>query len=456
MGKHQNLPDAPEYPHLSEAADPKTLTRILNGVMGPSFAADNLEISRCKLKRIYYKPGPEGHFRMHIRALIQHPDLGSQGEQTFLAQMWPAHIIEEQHRRALSRDLVRPEHGEPVVLIPQWNMLLWAYPNDPRLLGLAELSNPEKVLANMQAMPRAYGIPKDHKPVSIQAQLTKYVPSQRCGSIFRVKLDAPNSGESEHSIYGKAYRTHAGPAAFDIACQVWDSEPRRRGELFLPEPISYDEDLHIFWQGALPGRPLAKTATGEGLVDIADEIGRRLASFHSAELDLPVKRTFATQCADLAKSVEAICSNFPDHAERCSEMHERLLTQIDRLGPEQRTPVHGSFKFSHIFVGDGQIAFIDFDGATLGDPTYDVGRLVAHLAEMQASSKMPAAIAEQTIDRFTRGYLDNTALPMSEDRIRWYSASLIVSSQVAKAVKRFDPGLIGKLLTLAESIAPDA
>jgi thiamine kinase-like enzyme len=356
----------------------------------------------------------------------------------------------------MSRELVAPEFGEPVVLIPQWNMLLWAYPNDPRLRGLAELSSPEKVLSNMQAMPAGYGIPEDHKPVSIQAQLTKYVPSQRCGSIFRVKLDSPDGVESEHCVYGKAYRTQAGPAAFDIACQVWDSEPRRRGELFLAEPISYDEDRHIFWQGALAGRSLAKTATGDGLVDVAEEIGRRLASFHTAELDLPLKRTFAAQCADLTKSVEVICSNYPDHADRCSAMHERLRAQVELLGSEQRTPVHGSFKFSHIFLGDGRVSFIDFDGATLGDPTYDVGRFIAHVAEMQASSKMPAMIAEQTMHRFTSGYLDNTALPMSEDRIRWFTASLIVSSQVAKAVKRFDPALIGKLMTLAESIAPDA
>ena len=99
-------------------------------------------------------------------------------------------------------------------------------------------------------------------------------------------------------------------AAFDIATQVWNSEPRRNGAFDLPEPISYDEDHHIFWQSALQGRPLAKTATGEGLVDIAEEAGRQLASFHTCKLDLPVKRTFASQLADLAESVEAICSNF--------------------------------------------------------------------------------------------------------------------------------------------------
>ena len=456
MGKHLNLPDAPEYPQLPEATDTKTLARTLLDFMGPNFAAESLEISRCKLKRIYYKPGPEGHFRMHIRALIRHPERGSLGEQTFFAQMWPANAIEAHHRRAISRNLVAPEYGEPVALIPQWNMLLWAYPNDPRLLGLAELSNPEKVLSNMQAMPRGYGIPKDHKPVSIQAQPTKYVPSQRCGSIFRVKLDSPDGGATQHSIYGKAYRTHAGPVAFDIACQVWDSEPRKRGELILAEPISYDEDHHIFWQEALPGRPLAKTATGEGLIEIADEVGRRLASLHSAELDLPLKRTFSSQRADLAKSVAAICDNFPDQADRCTAMHERLLVTVDCLGPEPCTPVHGSFKFSHIFLSDGCVALIDFDGATLGDPTYDVGRFIAHVTEMRASSKMPAEIAEQTIERFTRGYLDAAALPMSEDRIRWFAASLIVSSQVGKAVKRFDPRLIGKLMTLAEAIAPEA
>ena len=86
-------------------------------------------------------------------------------------------------------------YGEPLALVPKWNTILWAYPNDPRLLGLAELSDPRKVLSSMQRAPRAFGLPDDQRPVSIQAQLSKYVPGARCGSIFTVKLDPGGGGD---------------------------------------------------------------------------------------------------------------------------------------------------------------------------------------------------------------------------------------------------------------------
>jgi len=451
MGRKPSIPEADEYPQLREVANPTLLAKGITPSLGAPFRTGGLRIGKCKIKRVYYKPGPEGNCRLHFRVRIEDPERGEAGEQTFFAQLWPKAVIEERYALAQARKLRVPEFGEPVVLIPEWNMILWAYPNDPRLLGLADLSDPETVLGLIQENPTAFGLPTFRRPQSIRGQITKYVPSQRCGSLFELKLD--DGAETGHVVYGKAYRKVAGPRAFDIAQKIYASEPAQRGDLILPEPFSYDSERHIFWQGALEGRPLAKAGAGDCLPDISEEVGHRLAFFHAAEIDLPVRRTLDSQLRDLTKSVEAITSTFPEFEERVGALHRRLVEHVTTLGAEPRTPVHGSFKFSHVFLNKGRVAFIDFDGATLGDPTYDVGRFIAHVTEMKTSLKMPPELADDAIARFVSGYNDNAATPLEGERIRWYASSLVLSSQVYKAVKRFDPGLIGKLLDQAEALS---
>jgi aminoglycoside phosphotransferase (APT) family kinase protein len=153
--------------------------------------------------------------------------------------------------------------------------------------------------------------------------------------------------------------------------------------------------------------------------------------------------------------VTAIHSAFPEHAERCSALHARLLDALPSLGPEARAPVHGSFKFSHIFLCDGKVAFIDFDGATLGDPTYDLGRFIAHLQEMKATHKLPADVTDQIAERFVDAYRGEAGDAISQRRIGWYASGHVLASQIYKAVKRYDPTPIEKLLHLAEACCPE-
>jgi aminoglycoside phosphotransferase (APT) family kinase protein len=116
--------------------------------------------------------------------------------------------------------------------------------------------------------------------------------------------------------------------------------------------------------------------------------------------------------------------------------------------------VHGSFKFSHIFLADAGVAFIDFDGASLGDPGYDLGRFIAHLQEMKATRRLPAPVADAAVEGFSAGYRRGSRHEVSERRIRWYAASHILCSQIYKGVKRFDPGPAEALFPLAEEVCP--
>ena len=446
MAKFSHIPTDCEFPQLFEITDPVKLTAKLNQHLGPAFTAREMQVSACTIEQLNYRPDSACVVLFSAR-IVDHQQR-ELGRQSFYGKIFRqpqklANTILRQQKRAW----VQPRFGPALVSIPDWAMLLWAYPNDPRLPGLAQMSDPEIVLAKAQAAPEKFGLTQ--RPVAITAEQTKYVPGMRCGYIYRMTL----AGGATHTVYGKTYEYDDGENAFALMQQIWQSEACRRGGFILPQPFSYDPEMKVLWQEAIAGEPFAKIADRiPNLPEVAEEIGVRLAAFHGATLAWERKITLEFQIEELRQSVAAINRAFPDYAERCTAVGEKLLRAAQNFDAGVETPVHGSFKFSHIFATPKGIAFIDFDGACAGDPGYDVGRFIAHLYKMKASWSIDPEVAEQTVTSFCKAYNRVAATPLSPARINWFAASHLVASQVYKSVKRMDTSLVSKLLKLADQL----
>ena len=446
MAKLSNIPADCEFPQLFEIADPVKLVAKLNQHLGPAFAAREMQVSDCAIDQLNYRPGAACVvlFSARIVDRSQH----ELGRQSFYGKLFrKPRVMANTIKRQQNRAWVQPRFGAAMVHIPDWAMLLWAYPNDPRLPGLARMSNPEMVLAEAQAAPKKFGLTQP--PVAITAEQTKYVPGMRCGYIYRMTL----ADGSVHAVYGKTYEFDDGENAFGLMQQIWQSEACQRGDFILPQPYSYDPGMKVLWQEALAGEPFAKIAAHiPNLPEVAEAIGARLAAFHGTALPLPRKMTFEFQVEEVRRAIAEISRAFPDYAERCAEIGEKLFRAAGGLGAGSETPVHASFKFSHIFATPKGIAFIDFDGANLGDPGYDVGRFIAHLYKMKASWAIDPDVAERTVANFCSAYNRAAASPLPQERINWFAASHLVASQIYKSVKRMDTSLVNKLLRLADRL----
>jgi hypothetical protein len=449
MGRTRALPGDLEFPQLREVLDPQRLMGQLREHMGAG-EGGRVELQDCSIEQFHYKRG--GGVRFVCRVAVRQGR--KKGEQTFFGRLSRAGLKARRRGSRAVRDLARPAFGPPYIRIPEWGVELWAYPNDPDLPGLAFMHDAERALAYFRAGRARFGLAAP--PVRAAAEMIKHVAGKRCGVLFRIELPSANGHRgAATTLYGKAYRPDQGEAAYRIMKRIWECGPRRKGAFILPQPYAYDRATGIVWQEALPGRPIAKgSGAGDRLPEAAGEIGERLAGLHRARLELPARMGFHTQVAWLRSAIRTLREAYPDHAEICGPVTEKLLRAARSLERGPLTVVHGSFKLSHILATEKGLAFIDFDGTCLGDPTVDLGRFIAHVLKMSASGKLSAELAERTVDNFCNAYNRAARSPIPRRRIEWAAACHLIGGTMDKSVKRMDPRSTAELTRIADHLFP--
>jgi hypothetical protein len=450
MPKLKQLPENCTFPQLAVVLDPQRFAACLQAGLGGDFATGQLEVRRVKLKRLYYKPGRS--CRLIFDAKVRGRD-GRKGRQQYFGKIAPDPKPASLYRRALQSALATPEFGPPVALVAELGLVLWAYPNDPNLPGLATLASAAAVAALVRADPARFGLPAGGELLDLRLGAGKYVPGQRCGYRYRA-LWRNGTGEREHLFYGKAYQAGVGGAAHDVLRAVAQSAACRSGRLRVPRPYGYDPEREIVWQEMLPGRSYAKNASAVDLAASAAPVAAALGAFHAEELALGPGLGLVAEIDALVHSTDKIARAYPAAAARSAALQARLLAAAPGLPTVPLAPVHGSFKISHVFDAGGQVAFIDFDGAGIGDPTYDVGRFLAHLTVAGLETKTGDGTLRRAVDGFRAAYAAAVPWGWPEARVRWYTAALLVSSQAYKCVKRMVPGRVEAILGAAEGWFP--
>src|SRR5688572_7977010 len=129
MGKTLSLPDRCEFPQLREVLDPGSLSRALH--RGWGLEGSGIEIETCAVDDFHYKPG--GGCRLVFRLGMRDAAGAGPNEQ------WVIGRIPSAARAPEASTLAPSPWGPSYVRVPEWDLELWTYPNDPELPGLARL-----------------------------------------------------------------------------------------------------------------------------------------------------------------------------------------------------------------------------------------------------------------------------------------------------------------------------
>ncbi|NNG18240.1 phosphotransferase [Naumannella sp. ID2617S] len=285
--------------------------------------------------------------------------------------------------------------------------VVWLYPRDPDLPGLARAAYPEdmsRLLSGVMGVP----VPPDR----VRLDMIGYRPRRR--AVLRATTDLVGpQGPYRTVFYVKVLR------------ETLFEEVRRRHELLrgagVPAPrVAAATPDCLLVLDELPGIPLSKAifdpeppCTAEQLIWVLDSMPRPVS-------ELPRRAPWADS---IQHYTEMVIKAMPTLEHRLRWLAEEISTGLAPIPPGHE-PTHGDFHEGQIHVSGGQICgLLDVDTIGPGRRADDLACLVAHLSTVQRMNAQQAARVR---------HLLSTWVPVFDERVdptelRLRAAAVVIS-----------------------------
>jgi aminoglycoside phosphotransferase (APT) family kinase protein len=318
---------------------------------------------------------------------------------------------QKQWTRLMRTDLnalqpVGPLTLQPVVYVPDHDLLVQVFPYDYRLPGLMQLVNGSSdVLATLFS---EFTIGAWHIE-TWKSEVLRYRPDMRAMVRLDVKARQRESGLTmARRGYAKVYREpDEGRRAFLLLQALWEQTQDADAAFSVAEPIAYVDDLQTLLLREASGDRLLhvvrRRSTAEAEAGIR-RAARAVAGMHQVSLPAGLlalaRREKQDQLADVAASLSR---QEPVHATAIEELVSTIGQAMDE---SPQAPTHFDLKLGHILLDSDRdrVAILDFDKMAIGNPLVDVANLVATLgAEREGSqvrTERRAGLAEAFVDDY--------------------------------------------------------
>ena len=307
--------------------------------------------------------------------------------------------------------------GPAVFLLEEWACVVWALPNGPMLrttkmmLGRKAFA---RFLAEADLAPAKGG--RDPRP----PKLIRYVPRSR--ALFRYR--GPREGERQR-LYIKVYAPGQDLTAAANLAMAGQAASSAAGTFAVPSLVAHVRRRRALVMREIPGRRLSE-------VDPVSEspafeaAGRALAGLHASTI-VPARQWSARRevvalqaaMADIELALPALTPRLRELLAAIRGHHETLVFPPDR-------PIHANMFGDQVLVGEANvIGIVDWDDLSLGDPLFDLGRLIAHGMFLAQRAREGAAVRVAVVGALLRGYADGRG-SIDLERLHWHVATALL------------------------------
>jgi aminoglycoside phosphotransferase (APT) family kinase protein len=205
----------------------------------------------------------------------------------------------------------------------------------------------------------------------------------------------------------------------------------------VPPVLDVDRDDCVIVIGrADPSAREWKTDLMSGVVDpiVPDRLGRVLARWHdTTALDPAVREEFSSTEAFAQLRVDPF---YRWVAARHPDLSPAIEAVVRRMADSRVCLVHGDFSPKNILLWPGATWVIDWEVAHYGDPTFDLGFLLAHL--VCKSLRRPDCLplyrdAAETFLEAYRSEIDPQRVPIDEGHLAAQLACLVLARMDGKS-----------------------
>ncbi len=266
---------------------------------------------------------------------------------------------------------------------------LFRYPDDSRLPGLPDASNPETALALLNQHVLAFRARQQ-----IRVQLVRYRPPSR--AIFRHRV-------GRIRLYARVVRPSSVSRILDAQRLISTSN------FVVPRVTGAWLDGGVIWFSEIPGANLRRRILRGKLPDTASLI-TRLESLWSELSETSDGRPFNLAGAyyTARRTFTHVIDDAP-MAERQFKDATKVLDQFVRSWRPTHIAHNDFYDDQMLQLPDGRVALVDFEETGPGDPMLDVGNCLAHLKWLSqfsrrrsknASGEFHAAFKSHSLNQF--------------------------------------------------------
>jgi hypothetical protein len=309
--------------------------------------------------------------------------------------------------------------GPPVFEVPEWHALVWALPNGPRLRQL-------RSFLQMKAFRRFLartGHPAADDPDLNRPRLLRYVPRRRA----LLRWEPPPAGEAR-ACYIKLF-AEQGPHDPLSNLQHMAAIPAEQLGFAVPPLVTHGGRRRVLVMEELPGRTFTSLMP-DAEPDAHAAVGRALARLHACPpLGLQPRTGRATLDA-LGEAMQDVRRALPDLGPAIRALERDLAAGLEEARP---ATVHGNLFGDQILLDGERVGIVDWDDLTAGDPSYDVGRLVAHEIYVAREAGATPARAASAIDALLDGYAEEAPDGRIDGRrLRWQvTCALLMRAKIS-------------------------
>ncbi len=421
-----------KLPQLSAALDTNLMKYIFQKVL------IGLQIEDCQIIQSRYKP--ERNCLISYRLKIRNTETNEAEEQILCARIFPVSESLSRFVKAQKQFLLAPKFGSALTHISDLEMVVWAFPNDRKLTGLPDLTNLDRL--STEILPSAFGDGYEIK--SLRSEIVHYVAEHTCTIKVNLELSEVKTGKTQTQIlYGKTYYNDEGAVTFRAMREL-------ENQIHIAQPLAYQPEIKTLWQFGLDGRSLNEYyASDEHLMAKA---AAAVAALHQANVMCSRTFTLLELLLKLESSAKLYALSNPSGQQKLTAIIARLMAQSQTLTARPTALLHGDLHLKNFFVVDDEVALIDLDNLTYGDPLQDVGSFIAGL---WYSSLQPGAVNPQSqISAFLSAYKNHISYSISQSDLNWYVATMLIAERVSRCITRLKSGRSAdELIKLADQIS---
>lgn len=360
----------------------------------------NVQLTDCRSLHLHYKTylKTQSRWKSFLAAAyelqIHHRLTNEQSKQIVFAKIFLGNRSRAAFENASRQPLHPTNFGPSLIHLADQGMIMWAFPNDPMLHSLPNVTDPVKAKKHLPyfSLPAGFSV----KEIStVEVEVVNYRPELRCTA--RYKLTGKTSAMT---IYGKSFADDQGTEVYRRLERMWHLSQQHPGDFPMPRPLGYNRETQTIWQEELPGQPLAEIINRGNYAGLISDAAKRLTYIHQSDAPTSARITIENHLEEIQKKTAKLGQAFPVVKDPLSKTVELLKRQLSKLPVATSCVIHGDFHLRQLMVHSDQVALFDFDEFAIGDPAQDLANFVADLHAQSFDKDFVAAVSAKLIDAY--------------------------------------------------------